>query len=81
MPKKMPDKVVWSLEDILALCTQAKKEQDAAFRQAETVMDAVLMVSLARLGQLLTLIERKAFKARQGEYEAVYPPPRSDGRT
>ena len=82
MPKKMPDKVVWSLEDILALCGHAKREQDVAIKRAETVMDAVLMVSLARLGQQLTMIERKAFKARQGEYEgAVYPPPRSDGRT
>lgn len=75
MPKKMPDKVVWSLEDILTLCQQAKKEQLAAINRAEKVMDTALMVSLSKLGQHLTMIERKAFKARQGDYEAVYPPP------
>lgn len=80
MPKKMPDKVVHGLEDILALCQHAKKEWMFAVKRAEVSLDPVAMVSLSRLGNHLTLIERKAFKARQGEYEAVYPPPGREDR-
>lgn len=72
MPKKMPDKVVAGLEDVLAIVEHAKRDQVRAIKRAEA--------GLARLGQQLTMIERKAWAARHGEYEgAVYPPPGSEG--
>ena len=79
MPKRMPDKVLWSLEDVLVIIEHAKRDHARAIKRAEASMDAVQMVTLARLGQQLTMIERKAWAARHGEYEgAVYPPPRSE---
>lgn len=67
--KRLANKVIWSLEDIVALCRDAQPDWERAMKRAEKQMDPVMLLSLARIRDTLALIERKAKAARQGKYE------------
>ena len=65
---RLPNKTIWALEDIIALCQTARRDLDQAIKQAEKHMNPVLLTAVARLSQRVAEIEALARDARQGEY-------------
>ncbi len=70
MPTKtrLPNKTIWSLEDIIAASIEARRAWRKAMDRAENRMDPVMIAALARLSDALATIESKARAARRGEY-------------
>ena len=65
---RLASKTIWALEDILALCQDARKAWQRAMRQVEKGMDPIMMGSLAVIRDRLAEVERKARDARAGDY-------------
>lgn len=65
--KRLANKVIWSLEDIIALCRVARPEWQKAMERAEERMDPIMLMALAKMRDAFAEIERKAKNARQGE--------------
>jgi hypothetical protein len=65
---RIPNKVQWALQDILAKCDEARDDWQLALKIAEKQMDVTLVALLARLRDGLAEIERKASDALNGEY-------------
>jgi len=65
---KLAHKTIWALEDIKALCADARDELSQALQRAEKHMDVALMASLARLSQQIGEMDALTRDARQGEY-------------
>jgi len=65
---RLANKTIWSLEDILAHCQNARRAWKAAMDRAERRTDPVMMASLARLRDDMAEIERLARDARAGRY-------------
>lgn len=65
---RLANKTIWALEDIVALCIDARRAWEKAHRRAEGYMDPGLAMSLGTLSNALAKIERKAREARRGEY-------------
>ena len=66
---RVPNKIGWALEDILAVCRDARGQWAMAMRRAERTMDPGLILALGRLRDELAEVERLARDARAGEYE------------
>lgn len=73
MPSKirLPNKVIWALEDIGAMCRDSRQQVRRAIDRADKLVDLPLMTALARLSDDLATIERLARDARQGKYEGT----------
>lgn len=72
--RRLPTKTIYALEDIIALCEEAHEHLEPAIKKAERIMDVTILASLAKLSGDIAAIERKARKARQGEYEDEIDP-------
>jgi hypothetical protein len=66
---RIPNKLIWGLEDILACCLDARDAWRQAHRRARQQMDPVMLAALATLSDRLAEIERRARDARNGEYD------------
>jgi hypothetical protein len=71
---RLANKTIWALEDITAICMEARGTWRQGMTRAEKTMDGVMMASLAILRDQLAEIERIARNARQGEYEERIKP-------
>lgn len=67
-PTRLANKTIWALEDVLALCHQARSTWLVAMDRAEGRIDPVMMALLARLRDDLSEIQRVAQDARAGKY-------------
>jgi hypothetical protein len=67
-PTRVPNKVLWALEDILALCLGLRPHWMQALDQAARQGDTQEVIHLALLRDGLAEIERLAGDARRGEY-------------
>ena len=65
---RVPNKVLWGLEDILAAGITARDAWKTAYGQAKRQMDPVGLAALGTLRDQLAVIERVAMSARRGEY-------------
>jgi len=65
---RIPNKVIWALEDILALSYDSRRDWSRALEYAQKAQDPGLLLALARLRDSLARIEQIARLARQGEY-------------
>lgn len=70
MPRKtrLANKTIWAIEDIAAAAHAARALQQKAVRRAEAQLDAVMLATLARLGNELAEIEQLSISARHGDY-------------
>ena len=66
---RVPNKVIWNLEDTLALLTTARQEWQRIVDYSERAMDPRLSLPAAKLGFTLSEIERLTRNARAGRYE------------
>ena len=66
---RLPNKVIWGIEDIQSLCKSARPPLHQAIKQAEKNNNGKQLVALAQINNHLADIERKAFNARQIIYE------------
>jgi hypothetical protein len=67
--KRLANKVIWALEDIVAICRTTRPEWQEAMERAEQRMDPQMLMALARMRDAFAEIERKARDARRGEYD------------
>jgi len=65
---RVPNKVIWALEDMLAVLGEARRDWQPVMEQAERGRDVRLALAAARLRDHLAELERLARAARQGEY-------------
>ena len=65
---RVPNKVIWGLEDILALCIDARESCRDMQARALQEMDAIMLASLVELIDQVSQIEGKARDAREGKY-------------
>jgi hypothetical protein len=66
---RLPNKVGWALEDMIALNAEARRNLDIALRRIEErTMDPILLLALGRVSNALAKSDAKARDARQGEY-------------
>lgn len=68
--KRLANRVIWNLEDIVAIVQEARREVDAAMKRAENAMDISMVRRLVEVDRRLTEIEHRARDARRGEYNA-----------
>ena len=66
---RLANKTIWALEDLAALCGEARSAWARAMDRAERSMDPVLVLALARLRDCLGQMEGIAREARMGRYE------------
>lgn len=66
--KRLANKVIWNLEDIMAHCIGAWNAYQNAKDRAKARGDQVMIAHLSELGDHLAVIERKTRDARQGNY-------------
>ena len=67
--KRLANKTIWALEDIVALCREAQRDWEQAIEQAEKKMDPIMLLSLALLRDRIAQIEQIARLARSGQYD------------
>lgn len=67
--ERLPNKVIWNIEDIKALCIDLQRDWDKAFALAERSQDPLMLVHLGRMGKSIGAISIKATNARNSEYE------------
>jgi hypothetical protein len=67
--KRLANKTIWALEDIVALCIEAQEDWKSAIEQAEKRMDPTMLLSLAMLRDRIAQIQEIARLARQGQYD------------
>lgn len=70
--KRLANKVIWALEDIVGFCRNAQDDWETAMKRAEKQMDPQMLLALARIRDQFALIERYAKAARNGEYAGDY---------
>ena len=66
--KRLANRVIWGLEDIVALCREADGECAAVQALAREGMDVALMHRASNLRAMVNAIWRKTVDARHGEY-------------
>jgi hypothetical protein len=66
---RVPNKVIWNLEETLALLITARQEWQRIVDYSERAMDPRLSLPVARLGFTLSEMERLTRNARDGRYE------------
>jgi hypothetical protein len=66
---RVPNKVIWNLEETMALLITARQEWQRIVDYSERAMDPRLSLPAARLGFTLSEIERLTRNARAGRYE------------
>jgi hypothetical protein len=71
---RLPNKTIWSLEDILKITQAARHTWVQARDRARSRLDGVMLAHLAELNNYLVDIERIALQARRGEYTPWQPP-------
>jgi len=65
---RVPNKVIWGLEDMMAVLTEARADWQPIMERAERTMDIKLALAAGRMRDHLAELERLARAARQGEY-------------
>lgn len=66
---RVPNKVIWNLEETMALLITARQEWQRIVDYSERAMDPRLSLPAAKLGFHLSEIERLTRNARAGRYE------------
>jgi len=66
--RRLANKTIWALEDIIACCRRGRRALDDARRRASEVMDPLLLKALLAVSEELAHITTLALEARQGDY-------------
>lgn len=69
MPSRLPTNTINNLEDILALCRQARRQWTSVMEHAVKQHDIIVQAHLGHLRDTIAEIERKARDARRNVYE------------
>jgi len=67
--ERLPNKVIWGIEDVLARCLRAGRALDETIERARVLNDSPLMSSLLALQGELFSIRARAADARRGTYD------------
>jgi len=67
--KRLANKVMWALEDIIGCCLTMRDAITAARRRAEQTQDVIVLARLGDIADQVGVIERRARQARRGEYD------------
>lgn len=66
---RVPNKVIWATEDIVAECRRAEDAWAAALERVRVrYQDPALLIALAEIRDVLASVRELAADARQGEY-------------
>lgn len=66
--RRLANKTIWALEDIIASCRIARRAIDDAQARVQELMDPLILKHLLTISTNLAEIETKARDARQGKY-------------
>jgi len=66
--KRLANRVMWGLEDIMAACISLRRALTVARQRAEALQDVLILGRLGDIGEQVAIIERRAVDARRGEY-------------
>lgn len=67
--KRLANRTIWALEDIVGACRKAQEDWELAVKQAERRMDPEMLLALALLRDKIARIEQIARLARSGQYD------------
>lgn len=67
--KRLANKVIWALEDIIAACHTLREAVRVTRLRAEQLQDVLILARLGEISDQIALIEGRARAARRGEYD------------